>query len=247
MYTRLTLVAGLLFGVMASHIQASLTADAFQAEPPAIAQLMCKQPSGNLRTLSLGTVLATHIDAIPDIILVAAHGLGATTEDCIVTLGESELGIVDIQRGSNRQVHGDWAVLTLAGRFPAAIHRFDWYIDSPNDWEAFATNGGRVSLLRFANGESGTACDVRKPRGGMVDSTDQDTVLLSDCVSIPGMSGAPAIVEVNGRPTVIGLNIGNRYDLSKPPLAWRARANVIRLLDPTMETAIVRAIATALD
>ena len=220
--------------------------DAFPNTSPAgVAQLECTNQEFGTRTVSLGGVLDTQLNGIPDIALVTAHGLSASLKDCQLAFKGERLGIVVVRQGRSHRTDGDWAVVTLDGRFKQAITRLHWYVDNPDGWESFAARGGRVRLLKFTNGETGSGCDVLTPRGGLVDATDGDVVIVSDCPSLPGMSGAPAMVEVDGTPAIIGLNIGMRYDVSKPPLAWKSRANVIRLIDDTIEAAIVRAIATA--
>ena len=228
-------------------IHASLEIDAFTVDQPAaVAQLRCVGRTQNVRIVSLGGVIDTQLDSIPDIALVAAHGLGHHAGRCVMSFRGHQLGVSRIQKGQGDDADGDWAVLTLDGRFPKHIHRLGWYSDAADNWESFARQGGRVALLKFANGETGKSCDIRIPRGGMRDSADSNALILSDCVSMPGMSGAPAIVEVDGLPTIIGLNIGTRYDLSAPPLEWRSRASLIRLVDTVVEDAIVRAIALEL-
>ena len=60
---------------------------------------------------------------------------------------------------------------------------------------------------------------------------------------MPGMSGAPALVEVEGVPTIIGLNIGTRHAIGGASDLWRSRVSVIRLVDTKVEEAIDRAIS----
>ncbi len=224
--------------------QASLALEAFSHDTPAgIAQLKCIGQEPNRRIISMGAVLDTQFDSIPDIALVAAHGLAGLPERCVMLFGGNSLKVAKIERGRGKYHDGDWAVVTLAGRFPEPMQRLSWYAESANGWASFAAKGGRISLLRFSNGVAGTPCDIRIPQGGMVDSSDSRALMLSDCVSIPGMSGAPALVTVNGVPTIMGLSIGMRYDMSKRPMGGKTRANLIRLVDDAVDGAIVRAVA----
>ncbi len=246
MLAQRVLALAVIFICSTLEVSASLKVDTFSKESPAaVAQLECVGFKRGERIVSLAGVLATNLKSIPDIVLVAAHGLGANLDGCYVTFKGNRLGISRMERGQGGDVHGDWAVLTLNGRFPEPIHRLRWDAQSANDWELFALRGGRVSMLKFVNGETGRSCNIRVPRGGMIDPTDGNAIVLSDCISIPGMSGAPALVEIDGLPTIMGLNIGTRYDLSGSSSAWRSRANLIRLVDTSVEDAIVRAIASA--
>jgi len=221
-----------------------LHVDSFGSEAaPAVAQLECKQDELGRRTISLGGVLATQLDSIPDIVLVTSHGLESSSNQCVVIFDGHRLGVARVEKGGSEDVHGDWAVVTLEGRFPGPIHRFGWHIESANGWESFAAAGGRVSLMKFVNGYPGKPCDVRVPQGGMIDTTDRDSILLSDCLSIPGMSGAPAVVEVGGIPVIMGFSVGTRYHLGDADSGQRLRANIIRLFDTSVENAIVRSIA----
>jgi len=136
--------------------------------------------------------------------------------------------------------------MTLEGRFSEPIQRFGWHIESAQKWESFAVRGGRVSLIKFANGYLGKPCDVRIPQGGMIDPRDRGAVLLSDCILIPGMSGAPAVVEVGGMPVIMGLSIDWRYDLTDSSSGLGIRANVIRIFDTAVEKSIVGSIASEL-
>jgi len=225
----------------------SLSVDSFGPDTsPALAQLECAQGTLNRRTISLGGVLATQLNSISDIVLVAAHGLEGNFEQCVVIFNGHRLGVTRVEKGGTEDVHGDWAVVTVDGRFPDPIQRFGWHIESANEWESFASDGGRVSLMKFLNGYPGAPCEVRVPRGEMSDTRDRDAILLSDCLSIPGMSGAPAIVEFGGIPVIMGLSIGTRYNLSDASSGLRMRANVIRLFDASIEEAVVRSIASEL-
>ena len=223
---------------------ASLKVEAFSGESrPAVVRLECFDEARNSRYVSLGGVLNTQLDSISDIVLVAAHALKTSIDQCVISFKDQRLSIVRAESGSEADADGDWAVLTLDGRFDGPISRLAWHTDSANTWEAFAVNGGRVSLLKLPNGDAGKDCDVRVPKGGMIDPNDGKAVIVSDCVSMPGMSGAPALVEVDGVPAIIGFNIGTRYVLGDAPVEWRSRASVIRLVDINVENAIVRAIS----
>ncbi len=247
MYNRCLIVFSLWLGCGLNPAFASLRADAFSKHSPAgVVQLQCTTDRGKTRTVSLGGVLDTQLESIADVVLVAAHGLTAAPDNCVVAFRDEELTITRLEKGSGQGLRGDWAVSTLSGRFSKAVNRLGWYADDPGTWELFTQQGGRVSLLKFLNGETGAPCDVRVPRGGMLDASDGDVVLISDCVSMPGMSGAPALVEVGGLPAIMGLNVGNRYDLTDSAQKWRSRANVIRVVDAVIEDAIVRAITAGL-
>ena len=233
-----------LLALLGESTNASLVVSNFNIKSgAAVVRLECYNKAEKSRFLSLGGVLNTQTDAISDIVLVAAHALSSKLDQCVVSFKDQQLDIARAEMGLGTDASGDWAVLTLDGRFTGPVNRLEWYGDSATSWETFALNGGRVSVLKFLNGDSGKSCDVRIPKGGLVDPNDGDAVIVSDCISMPGMSGAPALVEVEGVPTIIGLNIGTRHAIGGASDLWRSRVSVIRLVDTKVEEAIDRAIS----
>ena len=226
-----------------ANVFGSLQSSTFSnASPAGIVELVCVDEALAKRTLSRGGVLETKIPGIPDIVLVAAHGLTAEHENCTIVMGETELGVSEVIQGKGGRPIDDWAILTLDGRFDSRVHRLQWFASTSSYWGSAITDKVNIRLVKHSNGESGRACTVRAPAGDLLDSTDRGTILLSDCISIPGMSGAPALVAVDDVPTLVGLNIGTRYNMALNT-EEESRANVIRLIDDVIERAIVRAIA----
>lgn len=213
---------------------------------PGVVQLKCAEPGAPTTRQSLGGLLLTPATATRDLVLVAAHGLSGELTGCRVLWRQQILPVLKVTQGQGDKVSGDWAVLTLNGRFRGQPHRFSWRSVAPDDFRGFTEANGKVYVLKHPNGVAGEGCATHIPMRGLKDATDEDTVLVADCLTIPGMSGAPVMVKMDNRPVLVGLSVGQRFDLSHQKLEWKRRANVIRLIDARVERAIVLAMGQLL-
>lgn len=219
---------------------ASLSAaDLARIATPGVVQLQCAEPGVPTIRQSLGGLLLTPNTSSHDLVLVAAHGLAGELAGCRVLWQQQELSVIRSRQGEGGKVGGDWAVLTLNDRFQGAPERFAWRSVAPEDFRTFTKASRKVYVLRHPNGEVGQGCATHIPTRGLKDATDQNTVLVADCLTIPGMSGAPVMVKMDDMPVMVGLSIGQRFDLSHQNLEWKRRTNVIRLIDAGVERAIV--------
>ena len=62
-------------------------------------------------------------------------------------------------------------------------------------------------------------------------------VLLHDCLSIPGRSGAPLLVGADGRDVLVGVNLGWLYETN----AERRTVGYLRLIDQEITDALLQA------
>jgi NAD(P)-dependent dehydrogenase (short-subunit alcohol dehydrogenase family) len=99
-----------------------------------------------------------------------------------------------------------------------------------NDYSSLAEDGGTVSMLKRRYGAAASNCQIHVPTRGLSNPFDQGVVVVSDCVSRPGDSGAPVLATIDGMATMIGLNMGCRFDISPAPQEWKPRASIIRSL-----------------
>ena len=222
------------------------TKDIASVAKPGVVQLKCAEPGVATTRQSLGGLLLTPSAATRDLVLVAAHGLAGDLAGCRVQWQQQELSVISSRQGQGDKVAGDWAVLTLNGRFQGQPQRFIWRAVAPDDFRSFTKASHKVYVLRHRNGVVGQGCATHIPTRGLKDESDQNTVLVADCLTIPGMSGAPVMVKMDGLPVMVGLSIGQRFDLSHQDLEWKRRTNVIRLIDVGVERAIVLALGQIL-
>ncbi|HIG43245.1 MAG: hypothetical protein ABGY96_26815 [bacterium] len=222
---------------------ASLVAKDVNLESPlGVALLSCKQPDSSTRTVSLGSVLTTGVEGIDDIVIVAAHGLHTLSEHCSMSFSNEQLKIKNIQRGQDENAYGDWAVVTLDGRFEGEIQRLPWATTKADDFSFLVEDGGTVSMIKRRLSRTVSSCQLHIPTRGLSNPSDRGVVVVSDCSSLPGDSGAPVFATVDGVVTMIGLNLGYRFDISPSPHEWKPRASIVRLIDKAVESAIVAAI-----
>ena len=248
----LTILGSALYLSSLGALQASLTQTELDEAPsPGIVRLSCLDPETKIRTISLGALIdpqAADNSDHPEIVLVVAHGLTAALHNCYVRLGEERLEITEAHLSEDYEpgeIASDWAVLVLDGRFTSARERLPWQPFPLAIADQHIQAEGVVHILRHGNGEPGSACEARIPQSTLKDSEDRDVIIVADCTTFPGMSGAPVVVSVNNAPAVIGVNIGIRYDLTLKDPEWKRAVNVIRLLDAGMDAGLQAAIRSA--
>ncbi len=237
---KLTFYAAAVFcAAMQAH--ASLTQRALtHPSMLSLAQLQCTKPGG-ATAVSLGALLQSPVDG-PEVVLATAHGLGGDAARCVVAYRGQRLTISYLQRGRGAGTQADWAVLRLAGRFDNTAPRLLWQVLGADELRGFFRRRTQVHLLKFANGETGRACRVRQPPADLSDESDRSLVMTGDCITFPGMSGAPVLASLNNRPVLVGVHIGQRFSLN-PAAEVPLSANLMRLLGPQIERAIQQALA----
>lgn len=232
-------------------LAASLTAvDAMHPGLTAVVQLRCRNPQSGRQLVSLGTLLEIRGEQQVDVVLATAHGLGEAIQHCRVQTGGGYMqpadipqtrhvrSILAVQQGQGLGSQSDWAVLTLNGRLPAEHPRLRWRTLNPAEIAYLDLSAAAIHLVKHTNGETGAPCRMRRPPAVLQDEHDQHRLVTGNCITLPGMSGAPVLVKADGQPTLIGLNIGQRFSLAQPPAQMPSHTNLMRLVDGDISRAI---------
>jgi protease YdgD len=105
--------------------------------------------------------------------------------------------------------NADWAVAVLARDLPAKYRPLEPLIMFPEEADELRARGVKF-LLAGHNGESGPLmvsenCGPMRKRNADINRFDA-RAFNHDCDMMPGWSGGPLMVELNGRPFVVAVN-----------------------------------------
>jgi len=176
-----------------------------------VVQLICENEATGQLYLSRAVVLELPgLIADYDILLAARHAVmdRRVERNCHVRGEPLESGQVariatsDPAQNEVGDFSQDWAIIRTRGRLPDSLTRL----------RAAAYDGpdrGQISMLRAAIHAAPCAITAAP------DQVVEPTLIFHDCYSRPGLSGSPLLVQIDGEPFVIGLQLGEYVMLNE--------------------------------
>jgi hypothetical protein len=138
-------------------------------------------------------VSMTGIDG--EVALTAGHGLHQN-QVCELRSGQQSVSAIVYSIGAQGAPASDWAVIRSDSRFTQAVERFSIAMTAATNFTAMLKLNSQVSPL----------CQVFS---APEEYWWPDSVLLHDCLSLPGRSGAPILAAENDDVFLVGLNLGS--------------------------------------
>jgi hypothetical protein len=206
----LALIATPAFGSDEIGVHA-LDEDAYRHSRDGVVQLVCTNEVTGQRYLSRAVVLQLPgFLADYDVLLAARHGVmdRDIERDCQIRGERVEIGAITRISTSTPAANEigdfshDWAIIRTRGRLAGPVTRLRAAVyDGPDQ--------GQISMLRTAI--AGEPCEITAAPDRIV----QPTLIFHDCFSRPGLSGSPLLVQIDGEPFVIGLQLGEYIMLNE--------------------------------
>lgn len=208
-----------------------------------IALIECRPDGSSLARRQRGALIDYgEADVEFEVVLTTAHGMPGDMDSidgsCALVAGEdSRLPIVAMWRP---ETHGrgstdDWAVLISAGGLSGRAGRLRTLQPYSPELEELMTSDASVRLpLRFPPGER--ACELKPSKLTVLDV--RAGLFAHNCISWAGHSGSPVLVNVEGKPVVLGLHLGSRW-LQADQISLK----IGRYIDTAIVTAINDAVA----
>ena len=158
-----------------------------------------------------------------EVAITAGHGL-SENQQCELRSGGEGVA-AQIHRLEPAGTPGeDWAVIRADHRFRGEVERFPIAM----------TADTRFTAMLKINSTSSSVCRAFPPPEYF---WWPDTVLLHDCVSLPGRSGAPLRAAAQDETFLVGINLGSVFD----PEKRLGRVSYWRRIDPEIADALVAA------
>lgn len=186
--------------------------------------------AGNLS--AVGLIVCANTTRRPVATLVAPHGkirrsLVVTVAHAFLSRNDRPLGACDFWPGGqaadavpiaytllgtttpDTAWNEDWAVAVLARELPPKYRPLEPLVMLPDEADALRASGAKF-LLAGHNGEIGPLmvsnhCGPMPKKDADINRFD-DRAFNHDCDMMPGWSGGPLMVELNGQPFVIAVN-----------------------------------------
>lgn len=153
-----------------------------------------------------------------DLVVAPAHVLPndarRIVEDCfIVGSGGIDVRIAHFVLPEARtDLYDDWIVLVTAGRFEGNVGRLRVAALAPDALERMIHERAPLRLMLYSASAEQDDC-VFAPNYSTAKELEIG-VFVHSCRTWEGTSGAPIVVDIDGAPVVIAMNIGRRLSLS---------------------------------
>lgn len=133
-----------------------------------------------------------------EVALTAGHGLHQD-QVCELRSGQQSVAATVYRVGAQGAPASDWAVIRSDRRFTQSVERFSVAMTAATTFTAMLKLNSEVSPL----------CQVFS---APEEYWWPESILVHDCLSLPGRSGAPLLAAENDEVFLVGLNLGSLID-----------------------------------